>query len=76
MSNDTSLDPQIAPVPRRYLDVRAAATYVGGSKSTLDKLRVCGGGPRFIRMGRRIVYDVRDLDAWIGTRRYRSTSEA
>ena len=56
--------------------VEAAATYVGLSASTLNKLRVFGGGPAFLKLGRRVVYDVRDLDQWLSDRRRQSTSEA
>ena len=53
----------------------AAADYVGYSESTLEKKRLKGEGPPFIRLGRAIVYDTRDLDAWLAARRARSTSE-
>jgi predicted DNA-binding transcriptional regulator AlpA len=59
----------------RRLRTPAAADYVGYSESTLEKKRLTGAGPPFIRLGRSIVYDTRDLDAWLATRRARSTSE-
>ncbi|WP_247892772.1 hypothetical protein [Azospirillum baldaniorum] len=37
--------------------------------------RVKGGGPKFIKHGRIVIYDVADLDAWIGSERRGSTSE-
>lgn len=43
---------------------KQAANYLGLSKSTLDKLRCLGGGPRFYKLGRAVIYDVADLDAW------------
>jgi len=55
--------------------VESAAEYVGLSVSTLNKLRVFGGGPVFLKLGRRVAYDVTDLDAWLATRRRRSTSD-
>jgi len=60
----------------RRLRTRAAADYIGYSESTLEKKRLTGDGPPFIRLGRAIVYDTRDLDAWLAARRARSTSEA
>lgn len=34
--------------------------------STLAKLAVVGGGPRFRKVGlRQVVYDASDLDAWV-----------
>ena len=59
-----------------FLTTKEAASYLRLSKSYLDKLRVYGGGPEFIRLGqRKIVYAKSDLDAWAGSRRFRSTSE-
>lgn len=43
---------------------KQAADYLGLSKSTLDKLRCFSGGPRFYKLGRSVIYDVTDLDAW------------
>ncbi|WP_332699804.1 helix-turn-helix transcriptional regulator [Bosea sp. (in: a-proteobacteria)] len=45
--------------------VREAADYVGLSKSTLDKLRCYGTGPRYFKLGRAVVYSTVDLDAWV-----------
>ena len=60
---------------KRRLRTVAAANYVGSSKSTLEKLRVYGGGPIFHKLGRTVVYDTDDLDAWLATRRRNSTSD-
>lgn len=58
------------------MPVAEAAAYVGLSVSTLNKLRVFGGGPAFLKLGRRVVYDSRDLNDWLECGRRRSTSEA
>ena len=58
------------------LPVEAASRHVGLSVSTLNKLRVFGGGPVFLKLGRRVAYDLADLDAWLATKRRRSTSDA
>ena len=52
----------------------AAAAYTGLAESTLEKLRVHGGGPIYIRVGRIVVYDPDDLDAWLAAHKRRSTS--
>lgn len=57
------------------LDTRAASRRLGLAESTLEKLRVTGGGPVFCKLGRRVVYRLVDLDAWIASRRVGSTSE-
>ena len=59
----------------RRLKTHAAADYVGYKESTLEKKRVSGDGPPFIKLGRAIVYDTRDLDVWLAERRATSTSQ-
>ena len=59
----------------RRLRTPEAATYLGYAESTMEKKRLVGDGPPFIRLGRLIVYDTRDLDIWLAERRARSTSE-
>jgi predicted DNA-binding transcriptional regulator AlpA len=51
-----------------------AAEYCGSSASTFEKLRLTGGGPRFIKLGRRVVYAPVDLDDWLAANRRTSTS--
>lgn len=66
----------IAAVDNGLLNVRQAAARLGLSKSTLDKMRCAGKGPRFIKSTDRAVrYDPADLDAWIAARRHTSTAE-
>ena len=59
-----------------YLRTKEAAEHCNSTESTLEKRRVVGGGPPFIKMGKTVVYDVADLDAWMAERRFRSTAEA
>jgi hypothetical protein len=60
---DVLLTPQEAAADRRV------------SKSYLDKLRVYGGGPKFLRFGRKILYPKTELDLWAAERLFGSTSE-
>ena len=60
----------------RYLDTRRAAAYLGISPSTLNRMRVSGDGPRYSKLGRRVVYDIADLDAWVEERKRRFTAES
>jgi hypothetical protein len=54
---------------------QAAATYLGTSVGFLEKAAVRGDGPPFTRLSARlVVYDERDLDAWMDIRRVGSTS--
>ncbi|MCJ2077618.1 helix-turn-helix domain-containing protein [Methylobacterium sp. E-016] len=57
------------------LSVGQAAHRLGISKSWLDKKRVQGGGPTYIKLGRRVLYDENDLDAWADTHRRSHTSQ-
>lgn len=59
----------------RKVSAPEAAQYLGISASTLSKLRVFGGGPKFHKLGRRVVYDIRDLDGWFEARQRSSTSD-
>ena len=59
----------------RYLTTEEAATFLRISPRTLEKRRVTGGGPRFCKLGGRVVYAVHDLDAWADARRFKDTSE-
>lgn len=61
--------------PHTKLVTEDAAAYVGSARKTLEKYRVVGGGPPFIKNGRKVVYQVSDLDRWIDARRRNSTSE-
>ena len=61
---------------RRRLRTRGAADYTGLAPRTLEKFRVVGGGPRYLKLGKAVVYDVTDLDEWMAAHRRTSTSEA
>jgi predicted DNA-binding transcriptional regulator AlpA len=60
---------------RKMLNAPAAAAYCGSSASTLAKLRLYGGGPSYVKLGRRVVYDPADLDRWLASHRRTSTSQ-
>ncbi len=60
----------------RYLDTRQAAGYLGIGASTLNRMRVSGEGPRYSKLGRRVVYDPADLDSWVEERKRRFTGES
>ena len=61
---------------QRFLRTAPAAQYCGSTKSTFEKLRLTGGGPIFIKMGKTVVYDRADLDAWLMSHRRHSTSDS
>jgi predicted DNA-binding transcriptional regulator AlpA len=56
---------------------REVALALRLSERTLERLRVSGLGPRFLRCGGRAVrYRQSDIDAWIAKRVVASTSQA
>jgi hypothetical protein len=61
----------------RYLSTQEAACYTKLGKSTLERMRIEGNGPTFIRATpTRVVYSVDDLDAYLVARRHQSTAAA
>ena len=60
---------------RAKLSTPDAARFLGVSASMLAKLRVSSGGPIFSKLGRRVVYDVIDLEAWSASRTQQHTSQ-
>ncbi|WP_242899332.1 helix-turn-helix transcriptional regulator [Stenotrophomonas maltophilia] len=58
-------NPQATNPPLARLSTSAAAERLGLSKSTLDKMRCEGRGPRYLRVGKRCFYRPADLDAYL-----------
>lgn len=59
------------------LNTCQAAERTSLARATLAKLRVLGGGPRFLKLGSKVLYEAADLDAWIAAHgKRRSTSDA
>jgi hypothetical protein len=64
-----------SPISPAVLREPHAAFYIGIAKTTLKKQRMQGRGPAFVRMGRTIVYRLRDLDLFLETRLVRIDKE-
>ena len=58
MSDSIGSDIQV-----RYLRTREAANVLGLSHRTLEKHRTYGTGPKYLKLGGRVVYRVEDLQA-------------
>lgn len=56
-------------------DTHGAAARTGLAVATLEKRRLTGDGPPFVRLGRSIRYRVSDLDDWLASHIVSSTSE-
>ena len=63
-----------AGLPPRYLRTPEAARFLGLSGRTLEKHRTYGTGPKYSKIGGRVVYAVEDLQAWVSRGEKRSTS--
>ncbi len=62
----------------QFIGEGAASEFLGVSRRTLQRWRVeppPGGGPRFFRLGGRVLYRRTDLTAWAETHSALSTSE-
>lgn len=57
------------------LNEAQVASRFGFSVAWLRAARVRGGGPRFVKVGRRVFYKVDDLEQFIADRVVSSTSE-
>jgi predicted DNA-binding transcriptional regulator AlpA len=64
-----------APIPPRYLRTPEAARFLGLSGRTLEKHRTYGTGPRYSKLGGRVVYRLEDLQAWADLGAKKSTSD-
>jgi predicted DNA-binding transcriptional regulator AlpA len=57
------------------LTQRQCAEALALSERTLERFRVSGVGPKFVRMGKSVRYRLSDVEAWIASRVVGSTSE-
>lgn len=57
------------------LSQKQAARILGLSVRTLERHRVAGTGPRWVRLGRLVRYRERDLDDWVSRSLRTSTSD-
>ena len=50
--------------PQRRLNTRDAAAYLGVKPGTLEVWRSIGRGPRYMKLGTRVLYEIADLDTY------------
>jgi predicted DNA-binding transcriptional regulator AlpA len=62
-------------LPQRYLRTKEAAVILGLSTRTLEKHRTHGTGPKYSKVGGRVLYAVNELTAWAECGAKRSTSD-
>ena len=59
--------PEPVDHPERYLTPVQTAKYLSLSVSQLAQMRMRREGPSWIRIGRAVRYDVRELDRWMAS---------
>jgi excisionase family DNA binding protein len=59
----------------RLLTQKEVARQLGISGRTLERHRVTGTGPRWLRLGRLVRYRISDLEEWVESSVRRSTSD-
>jgi predicted DNA-binding transcriptional regulator AlpA len=57
------------------LTVKDVSELTGRSVTTLEKDRLYGTGPRYVKLGRHVRYRPEDIRAWLSERVRRSTSD-
>lgn len=68
-----------AAAAMEFLTTLEAAKLLRVAKSTLERMRVQGTGPRFLKVGpgkrSRVLYRLGEINAWLEKQSYGSTSE-
>ena len=59
-----------------FLTQAEAAKVLPLSGRTLERHRVAGTGPKFVKAGHRVLYRCTDMEAWAAERTFASTAEA
>jgi predicted DNA-binding transcriptional regulator AlpA len=62
-------------LPLPFLRTPEAARLLGLSYRTLEKHRMAGTGPKYSKVGARVVYAVQDLKAWVASSAKRKTTD-
>ena len=74
-SADRRSTPPALVAKQELMTTREAAAYMRSSIADLAKLRHHGGGPVYIKKSaRKVLYRLADLDAWLASKAFASTS--
>ena len=55
--------------PEKKLTPKEAAQRIGLASGHLANLRSRGTGPAFLKLGRKVMYTLGDVDAWVASKR-------
>jgi predicted DNA-binding transcriptional regulator AlpA len=61
--------------PTRFLRTSDAGRFLGLSGRTLEKHRTFGTGPKYRKLGGRVIYALSDLEAWADLGAQMSTTD-
>jgi len=73
---ENTADPCSHPVDNEYLTTAELARLTKTQPQTWRRKRWEGGGPKFVKLGSRILYRRADIDEYLAERTFASTSEA
>ena len=59
-----------------YLTQEEVAAVLRLSPRTLERHRLAGTGPAYVKLGRRVIYKQASVEAWAAANTFSSTSEA
>lgn len=74
--HDASVNDGTVATRSAVMNTQRAAEYIGVSVPWLEKARLIGGGPIFVKIGRSVRYRASDLDEFLESGARRSTSAA
>ncbi len=57
---------------QRYLTAKEAAKFLRTSPGQLANLRMRGEGPPFVRLKRKCLYEIREIENWLNFRKIKT----
>ena len=60
---------------RRYLTTKETAELMRTTAGVLANMRMRGEGPQYIKLNRKCLYDLRDVENWLDRRRIRTADD-
>ena len=60
---------------RSLASIEETAEYLGITRGALAQMRYMGTGPAFHKIGRKVVYDLAEVNAWLDSNRHEKTGE-
>ena len=64
------------PQTKQWMRTEDAARYMHHSPKTLEKWRIYGTGPEYVKLGRVVLYDCNAIEEFLNSHRRSSTADA